>query len=89
MSWGCTEACRLLATMTEQAVVLVLCLSPAFDSVDGEVVPTVPSLASTGSPWQHSGMLCPEAALRLPLPLCLSSLAMGRGRLSIRTEEAF
>lgn len=89
MSWGCREARSLLAAVTEQAVVLVLCLSPTFQSVDGEVVPTVPSLASAGSPWQPGGMLCPEVALQLPSPLCPSSLAVGRGRPSIRTKEAF
>lgn len=89
MSWGCTEARSLFAAVTEQAVVLVLCLSPAFQSVDGEVVPTVPSLASAGSSLAARGDALPEVALRLPSPLCPSSLAVGRGRPSIRTEEAF
>lgn len=80
MSSGYTEARSLFAAVTEQAVVLVLCLSPASQSVDGEVVPTVPSLASAGSPCQPGGMLS---------PLCPSSLAVGRGRPSIQTEEAF
>lgn len=60
MSRGCAEARCGLAAVTEQAVVLVFCLSPAFGSADAEVVPTVPSLASAGSPWQHGGMLCPR-----------------------------
>lgn len=84
---GCPGAARRhvvsFAGVTEQALVLVFCLSPAIDSVDGEVVLTVPSLASASSPSKHGAMLCPGAALRLPSPLCLSSLAVRRGMISI------
>jgi len=52
----------------QQAVVQVFCLSPAFDSLDGEVGPMVPSRVSAGFSLAAQGDALPGAAL-VPLPL--------------------
>jgi len=65
---GPHQACRPLAAVMQQAVVQVFCLSPAFDSLDGEVGPMVPSRVSAGFSLAAQGDALPGAAL-VPLPL--------------------